>query len=116
MVAGVQEVLTYLVWRLGSLALHLCLSQLLLETLAVHRDATVTVELLPLWRGRLIGCGCCAVVSRLFVLLAADPPVGEEPKVGQEVSVSRTQQYRSKETPLAESLVYNEDRMVRCAT
>lgn len=52
------------------LCLSLCL--LLLQTLAVHRNAAVTVQLLSFRRRRLVLVGR-AVVGPLLVLLAAIP-------------------------------------------
>lgn len=54
----------------------LSLSLLLLQTLTVHGDAAVAVQLLPLGRGRLVLVGR-AVVCPLFVLLTAVPPDSE---------------------------------------
>lgn len=44
---------------------------LVVQALAVHRNATITVELLSLWRGRLVGR---PTVCPLLVLLTAVPP------------------------------------------
>lgn len=44
---------------------------LVVQALAVHRDAAVAVQLLPLWGRRLVHR---AVVGSLLVLLAAVPP------------------------------------------
>lgn len=48
----------------------------LLQTLAVHRNAAVAVQLLPLWRWRLVGVGGAGVGS-LFILLTTVPPGSE---------------------------------------
>lgn len=54
----------------------LCLTLGLLQTLAVHRNAAVAVQLLPLWRRRLVGV-CSAAVGSLFILLTTVPSESE---------------------------------------
>lgn len=56
----------------GCCATCLCLTLGLLQTLAVHRNAAVAVQFLPLWWRRLVGVGSAAVGS-LFVLLTTVP-------------------------------------------
>lgn len=65
------------VWLQGrglDVGLGLLLLLLLLQALGVHRDPTVAVQLLSLWRHHLVVCSR-AVASRLLVLFAAVPPV-----------------------------------------
>lgn len=53
---------------------------LVVQALAVHRDATVTVQFLSLWWGCLVHW---AAVGSLFILLAAVPPAAQGWGTGQ---------------------------------
>lgn len=53
---------------------------LVVQALAVHRDATVAVQFLSLRRGRLVHG---AAVGALFILFAAVPPAAQGQGTGQ---------------------------------
>lgn len=53
---------------------------LVMQALAVHRDATVAVQFLSLWWGCLVHR---PAVGSLFILLAAIPPAAQGQGTGQ---------------------------------